>query len=694
MKAQDLEKDDVQVNETFRYSIQAKDVPKFENVLKLKRPCIWPQQECQEKRKGSILVIRQHFLQILANQVQVGFRKWIPVLRRNTIQLLKFKRNKERKEESPTPTCVKAILQVKIKKTVALTKLVKNKKYQLKSATDAINTQVKDTVAAGKLKSSKPMALGSNSKLPDNERPPLHKAFKEVDKPMNVKCVLLGSMEAMCGKTCGLFMQIDDLQDLMSRIRIYCQTMLSRVHVIKGSKKKNWKVPDGRGIFYNALVQAIFPADSSAALNTTPMVASTRGSEANEFISFCRDITFLPLNSKNEDNNWRDSVEVHKKMVVGRYMENCGLLDDKFTKFDAWHKDVYKQRANKWGNMSEEAIGRPVIIEIPTDMFGPPKIYDVSLPKLVPIPEFASDKRETNGNWYLHHGIKDALLGMSPGLVDHHRHSNSLCLAHGLNRFMFTNAFACALCPEMQAELSKIAIPIKKDMVDETYSMDATNVDRYEETVKIAAGKDFPQCGNLPRHKIYMYDEKSEENNVHSPLEPFMRNYYPKRYKEWLIKSLNKFPSNRPDLPTTKEEIYCETRGGDDEQKKLLNMLQKRIKILEDKLDDLLGVGKNTSCSVSNKYKELVMEEYNKRMKNQASSEEESNMLASEQEELEDSMEISDKTLQVVCILLFDDDIRCKEVVQEFKKNEKRKLELSGDDVVSMKNVFRRSDSR
>ncbi|CAG0916553.1 unnamed protein product [Notodromas monacha] len=235
------------------------------------------------------------------------------------------------------------------------------------------------------------------------------------DKPMNVECVLLGSMEAMCGKTCGLFMRIDDLQDLISRIRIYCQTMLSRVHGNQGSrKKKNWKVPDGRGIFYNALVRAIFPADSSAALNTTPMVASNRGSESNEFISFREDITFLHFPLKNEDNKRRDtqaffpklmkslmedeaaqfletneehasmsleevihiatkdekcfdadgkqvlsdfkkwvlnSVEVHKKTVVGRYMENCGLLDDEFSKFDAWHTDVYKKRSNKWGNL-------------------------------------------------------------------------------------------------------------------------------------------------------------------------------------------------------------------------------------------------------------------------------------------------------------------------------------------------------
>ncbi|CAG0922434.1 unnamed protein product, partial [Notodromas monacha] len=130
----------------------------------------------------------------------------------------------------------------------------------------------------------------------------------------------------------------------------------------------------------------------------------------------------------------------------------------------------------------------------------------------------------------------------------------------------------------------------------------------------------------------------------------------------------------------------------DDEQKKLLNTLKKRINILEDKLNYLLGVGKNPPCSVSNKYKELVKEEYSKRMKNQASSEEESNLQASDkQEELEDSMEISDKTLQVGHILLFDDDIHRKEVEQEFKKNEKRKLKSIADDVVFVKNVFRRS---
>ncbi|CAG0916917.1 unnamed protein product, partial [Notodromas monacha] len=146
------------------------------------------------------------------------------------------------------------------------------------------------------------------------------------------------------------------------------------------------------------------------------------------------------------------------------------------------------------------------------------------------------------------------------------------------------------------------------------YSMGAREVPEYENIVECAIGKDFPECGNLPRHKIYAFDEVwldhyclnacvavqhpyefiittprgphagfntglnlnvainfaiplwvdyglrvkfcscegAQENNVRFPLEPFVRHYCsPATYEEWLRRGLQKFPANRPDLSAT-----------------------------------------------------------------------------------------------------------------------------------------------
>ncbi|CAG0921240.1 unnamed protein product [Notodromas monacha] len=139
---------------------------------------------------------------------------------------------------------------------------------------------------------------------------------------------------------------------------------------------------------------------------------------------------------------------------------------------------------------------------------------------------------------------------------------------------------------------------------DLQYSMGAREVPEYKNIVECAIGKDFPECGTLPRHKIYAFDEVWLDHYclnacvaVQHPYQfiittprgphagfntglnlnvainfaiPLWVDYglrakfcscegaeetthycSPTIYQEWLFHGLNKFPSNRPNLAAT-----------------------------------------------------------------------------------------------------------------------------------------------
>ncbi|CAG0918004.1 unnamed protein product [Notodromas monacha] len=168
------------------------------------------------------------------------------------------------------------------------------------------------------------------------------------------------------------------------------------------------KIPEGRGIFYNVLVRALFPADSSAGLTRNALEMFER--KDCEFFTFREDLIFLEYEYKNhkksqsffpkllksvlqneakaflqkcnDDTMEEDLIdqaetcekcfsddgkvvlgdfkkwlqncnEVLTKTIVGRYMENTSLISQEFKSFELWHKEIYNKRAELWNEFFE-----------------------------------------------------------------------------------------------------------------------------------------------------------------------------------------------------------------------------------------------------------------------------------------------------------------------------------------------------
>ncbi|CAG0920349.1 unnamed protein product [Notodromas monacha] len=127
---------------------------------------------------------------------------------------------------------------------------------------------------------------------------------------------------------------------------------------------------------------------------------------------------------------------IYAKMSRRHYEEFVAAMQ-KFCPVSNWNE--LPESAITLMKVPEGMFGKPKIYavsgklpKVPKGMFGKPKIYDVSgkLPKVLQYKEVLT---KTNGIWYLHLGLKEALLGKSPGTASSGYNSCERCEAFGEN---------------------------------------------------------------------------------------------------------------------------------------------------------------------------------------------------------------------------------------------------------------------
>ncbi|CAG0923594.1 unnamed protein product [Notodromas monacha] len=298
------------------------------------------------------------------------------------------------------------------------------------------------------------------------------------------------------------------------------------------------------------------------------------------------------------------------------------------------------------------------------------------------------------------------------------------------------------------------------------YSMGACEMPEYKNIVECAIGKDFPECGNLPRYKIYAFDEVwldhyclnacvtvqhpyefiittpkgphggfntglnlnvainfaiplwvdyslrvkfcscegAQENNMRFLLEPLsgttavqpsMKNGCIMDFRSFLqtdrtcqqLKFTTSPTSNSFSVEVDKDVNHKWMLNGSTKQevikcRKLLILLQKRIKFLEGKVDDYLGVGKNSAKSVKTHHIRLLIDKVHKRQCSTGTSSDIQQEVLDEEEEDENV-----KELEASRFLLFQDDLERKTTtitelmeIPAFKKEEVQSV-VAGQEV-------------